>query len=396
MTTTTTTNDFAMLSVRADQVELPVYDRIPLVPVRGEGCYLEDATGRRYLDLYGGHAVCLTGHSHPRVAQAIAEQARQLIFYSSVVHSPLRVEASELLLAHAPYPDSRVFHCCSGAEANEAAMKLARKATGRRKIVSFEGSFHGRTIGTLSATGIAKYRQTAGPVLVEEHAYVPFGDEAALAAAVDGDTAAVLCETIQSLAGVYMAPPGFYRCLAGICRARGAALIFDEVQTAIGRSGTYFFGEGVGVKPDMITMAKAIAGGIPAGAVIVAPHLAAGVKMGDHGSTFGGGPVAMAAMRATLQIVESERLVENAARLGERLMQGARAIAGVTEVRGKGLLLGIQTTRPAKEMLGLLLERGIVVGTSSQPNTLRLLPPLVLPEGDVARFLEALGEVLAS
>ena len=383
------------LTARADHAELAVYARMPFVPVRGEGCNLFDDAGRRYLDFYGGHAVALTGHCHPKIADAIARQARELLFYSSAVQSRVRVEATELLLRHAPHPDSRVFHCCSGAEANEVAFKIARKSTGRRKIISFQKSFHGRTLGALSAVGLDSYRASAGPVLVPDHVLVPFGDIAALDQAVDGDTAAVICETIQSLAGVYTADAEFFQQAAALTSRRGAVLIFDEVQSGLGRTGTFFFGEGVGVRPDLIALAKGIASGIPSAAVIVAPRLVAGIKMGDHGSTFGGGPVAMAAMRATLEVIEDEGLVENAAKQGHRLLDALPRVPHVREVRGKGLLLGVELDRPAAQVQKSLLTAGLVVGTSAHPHTVRLLPPLTVSDQEVTECLELFNRVMS-
>jgi len=388
--------DAAAVARRADETELQVYSRMPFVPVRGEGCYLRDGRGERYLDFYGGHAVALTGHCHPRVTAAITEQAGTLLFYSSAVLSRIRVEASELLLRHAPVPASRLFHCVSGTEANEVALKIARKVTGRRTIVSFDGSFHGRTLASLSAAGMEKYRATAGPVLVPHHVRVPFGDVAALERAVDGDTAAVLCEAIQSLAGVYTAPPEFHRAMADIARRAGALLIYDEIQTGLGRSGHWFYADGVGVKPDLLTLAKGIASGIPAAAVIVARHVAGQVKLNDQGTTFGGGPVAMAAMKATLEVIESEGLVENAARMGRLLARELRGERGITEVRGEGLLLGLELDRPASQVQGALLEHRVVTGTSSAPKVLRLLPPLTVGDAEVNEFLTALRRVLGS
>ncbi len=385
----------AEIARRTDETELRVYGRMPFVPVRGEGCYLWDAQGRRYLDLYGGHAVALTGHCHPHVTRAIAEQAGTLLFYSSAVLSGVRADANELLLRHAPVPGSRVFHCVSGTEANEVALKIARKATGRRTVVSFEGAFHGRTLGSLSASGMAKYRATAGPVLVPHHVQVPFGDVEALRRAVDSDTAAVLCEAIQSLAGVYLAPPEFHRAMADITRRAGAHLVYDEIQTGLGRAGTWFYADRVGVQPDMITLAKGIASGIPAAAVLVAPAVAAQVAMNDQGTTFGGGPVAMAAMKATLEVIEREALVENAARMGELLRGWLNGIWRIREVRGAGLLIGIELDVPASAVQAALLERGIVTGTSSAPNVLRLLPPLSLGEEEIHTFIPVLDEVLA-
>ncbi|MBI4501850.1 MAG: aspartate aminotransferase family protein [Gemmatimonadetes bacterium] len=389
------TGNAEALAARADRAELAVYTRLPFVPVRGEGCYLFDAAGKRYLDFYGGHAVAITGHSHPKVAEAIAAQARQLLFYSSAVLSAVRVEATELLLRHAPHPDSRVFHCVSGTEANEVAFKIARKLTGRRKIISFERSFHGRTLASLSAAGLPKYRVTAGPVLVPHHVHIPFGDEAALARELDGDTAGVICETIQSLAGIFAAPDAFYRRMAELTAKAGAVLIFDEIQTGFGRTGTYFFADGVGVKPDLITLAKGIASGIPAAAVIVAPHLAKQIGSGDQGTTFGGGPVAMAAMKATLEVIESEGLVENAARMGALLLRKLTGMTGIKAIRGKGLLLGLELDRAASPVVKALIERGVVAGTSSDPQTLRLLPPLIIGEAQVNEFVGTLTPVLS-
>lgn len=380
---------------RTDQTELKIYTRMPFVPIRGEDCYLWDARGERYLDLYGGHAVALTGHCHPDVSRAIAEQARTLLFYSSAVLSAVRVDANELLLKHAPIPGTRVYHCVSGTEANETAMKIARKTTNRRKIVSFVGSFHGRTLASLSAGGMDKYRATAGPVIVPHHVHVPFGDEKALADAVDGDTAAVMCEAIQSLAGVMVAPPEFHRAMADIAKRAGALLIYDEIQTGIGRVGSWFHADAVGVKPDLITLAKGIASGIPAAAVLVAPVVAEKIALNDQGNTFGGGPVAMAAMRATLEVIEREGLVENAARVGQALMRKLAGMKGVKAVRGAGFLVGIELEIPAAKVQAALLQRHMVTGTSSAPNVLRLLPPLTFSETHVGEFLPVLEEVLA-
>lgn len=379
----------------AHGAELPVYARLPFTPARGAGCYLYDADGEAYLDFYGAHAVALTGHCHPHVVRAIQEQASRLLFYSSAAPSPEREAASRLLLAHAPYPESRVFHCCSGSEANEAAFKLARTATGRRTVVSFGDSFHGRTLAALSACGIASYRATAGPVTVEEHVQVPFGDLTALGRAVDGDTAAIIVEPVQSLGGVCVADPETYRAIARLARERGAALIFDEVQTGLGRTGSYFFADQVGVKPDLITLAKGLASGIPAAAVIVAPHLAATVKLGDHGSTFGGGHIAMAAMRATLEVIERERLVDNARVRSGELRAAIEPLPGVRAVRGAGLLLGVVLDRPAKIIQQALLRRRVVAGTSHPADVLRVLPPLTLGRREVDTFVAALRAALA-
>lgn len=377
-----------------EETELKAYAKLPIAPVRGRGAYVWDEAGRRYLDFYGGHAVALVGHCHPSVVGAIRAQAAELLFYSNAARSRVRALASRRLLAHAPREGTKVFYCNSGAEANETAMKLARRATGRRKIVSFQGSFHGRTVATLSATGIAHYREHVRPLL-EGHVHAPFGEAAALAAAVDRETAAVLMEPIQSIGGVNLAPADFYRAAEAICRDRGALLIFDEVQTGLGRTGAFFFGEHFGVRPDLITLAKGLASGVPIGAVLVSPEVAATVKIGDQGSTFGGGPLAMAAMDATLGVIEREGLVERARIVGEELRERLAGVRGVRGTRGMGLLVGVELDRPAAPVQEALLARGVIAGTSGPKDILRLLPPLVIGKDEVELFAERLAEVLA-
>lgn len=378
-----------------EATELGVYGRLPIAPVRGRGCVVTDARGEDYLDLYGGHAVALTGHCHPTVVAAIREHAGELLFYSSAVYSRIRAEANEALLRHAPHEGSRVFHCVSGSEANEVAVKIARLGTGRPGVVSFHGSFHGRTLGSLACTSMETYRRTAGIALSDDYRQIAPNDIAAARAAIDDRTAAVLVEPIQSLGGARRMDDAFLRELAELCRERGAKLIFDEIQTGLGRTGTMFYGDGIGVKPDMITLAKGLASGIPAAAVLVEPGLAALAKPGDQGTTFGGGPIAMAAMAATIRTIESEDLVANARARGEQLREGCHALDGVLRVHGRGLLIGLELDRPAKVVQQALLTRKIITGGSVPADTLRLLPPLVLGAAEVERFLEALAEVLA-
>jgi acetylornithine aminotransferase/acetylornithine/N-succinyldiaminopimelate aminotransferase len=382
------------LARRTAQTELDVYQRLPFEPVRGRGCYLSDEDGREYLDFYGAHAVALVGHGHPRVTAAVAREAASLLFYSSVAHSRLRVEAGERLLARAPYADSRLFHCCSGAEANEVAIKLARKSTGRRRVVSFDGAFHGRTAAALAACGIERYRATSGPVTVPHHVHVPFGDAGALDRAVDRDTAAILCEPIQSLAGVRTASREFFAEMARIAAARGALLVFDEVQTGLGRTGAFFYAETAGVRPDLMTLGKGLAGGLPAAAVIVAPHVAEHVRSGDHGSTFGGGRVVMAAMGATLDIIDDESLVDNARTMGRLLADRLGGLPGVVAVTGAGLLVGVVLDRPAKGVQDALFQERVLAGTAVDPHVLRLLPPLVVGAEEIEAFTAALDEAL--
>jgi acetylornithine/succinyldiaminopimelate/putrescine aminotransferase len=238
-----------------------------------------------------------------------------------------------------------------------------------------------------------KYRQTAGTVLVEGHQFVPFGDLSALHAAADDDTAAIVCETIQSLGGVKTVDDGFFFLMEEIAKKSGAMLIFDEVQSGLGRCGTFFFAEKVCAKPDMVTMAKGLASGLPVGALVTSPAISDRLKPGDLGSTFGGGPVPMAAMRATMQVIEEEQLPLNAERVGQVLMEGLAQVAGVKEVRGRGLLIGVEFEQPVKPILGQLIERGFIAGSSSDPHTMRLLPPLILTEAQAREFLDALTAV---
>ena len=371
------------------------YKTLPIVLERGEGCYVWDADGRRYLDMYAGHAVASTGHAHPRVAEAVAEQARKLIFYSNVVELEIRRTAAEKLLSYvyAPGGITSVLFANSGAEANENALKMAVRQTGRKKIVAFEGGFHGRTLLATNVTGNEKYRRQA-PYHVDPVTIVPFGDEAALRAAVDAETAAVIVEPIQSMAGCRMGEPEFYAALRETTAEHGAYLIYDEVQTGIGRTGRMFFGGRHGVVPDIICLAKGIASGIPLSAVLVSKAVADRVEYGEFGATYGGGPIAMAAMLATLEVIESEGLLANVAEVGEVLRSRLLATSGVEEVRGLGFLLGVKTVRPAAELQAALLERGVIVGTSDDAHVLRLLPPLVLRHAEAEEFLATFGEVM--
>lgn len=384
---------FATIQSVTAETELNVYSRMPLAPASGKGCRIIDELGKEYLDLYGGHAVALTGHCHPHVVKAIQSQAQELIFYSSAVYSRIRAEANLAFLANAPFEGARLFHCCSGTEANEVAFKMARLATGREKIISFNGSFHGRTIGSLSACGIEKYRKTSGVALIPSHVQIPFGDIDALSA-IDDETAAIIVEPIQSLGGAIMASDDYYREIEKRCQAHGAKLIFDEIQTGLGRAGSFLFSEGVGVKPDLTTLAKGLASGIPTAAVLAQADIAALSKGGDQGTTFGGGPVAMAALKATMEVIQAENLVENSRARGEQLRAGLEAMDGVVGVRGRGLLVGIEFKVPAKDIQKLLLEQGIITGGSSEATVLRLLPPLTLEESDVSQFLTVLSAIL--
>lgn len=357
---------------------------LPVTLVRGEGCYVWDEKGRRYLDMYGGHAVCSTGHCHPIVVRALQEQARRLIFYSTAVDLEIRREAARRMIERMP-GFAGAFFVNSGAEAVENAVKVAVLQTGRKTVVAMEGSFHGRTLLALNLTHGQKVRATI-PYPLPDVRFVPFGDLGAAEKAIDRTTAAVILEPIQSLAGVRMAGSEYYPALADACRRNGALLIYDEVQTGMGRTGTMLFSGRFGVTPDLACLAKGIASGFPAGAVLASPPVAEKIQFGQLGSTFGGGPLAMAAVCATLDVFDREGVLDNVRAQGERLQAGLRPIC---EVRGLGLLLGLRTPRPAAEIQKALLERGVLTGTCNDPSILRLLPPLTLSAAQVDEFLDA-------
>jgi acetylornithine/N-succinyldiaminopimelate aminotransferase len=373
---------------------IPTYAQLPICVVRGEGCRVWDAKGTRYLDLYGGHAVALTGHCHPRVVGAIREQAGRLLFYSNVVFNDTRAAALAALASVMPKGMSRAFLCNSGSEANEAAIKTARRTTGRREIVSMTNGFHGRTMGSLSATALGHYLADYAPG-VPDHRFIPFGDLGAARAAVTEKTAGVLLEPIQSMGGMGTASDDYVRGLRNLCDDTGALLLFDEVQTGPARTGAWWYGDHAGVVPDIISTAKGLGSGVPIGAMLAKDEISAKVKEGDQGTTFGGGPLACAAMLATIAVLKDERLVENAARRGREIAEGAKRIRGVTGTRGRGMLLGIEMDRPAKDVARRLREEHrILTSTTSDPNVLRLLAPIVVGDAEVAEFLTALETVL--
>jgi acetylornithine/N-succinyldiaminopimelate aminotransferase len=373
---------------------LPVYAQMPVRPVSGHGSWLVDEDGNEWLDAYGGHAVASTGHSHPDVVRAISDQAARLIFYSTVVPHPAREELARVLARLAPDPLERVFFCNSGAEANENALHLARKTTGRQGIVSLAGGWHGRTVATLAVTDGAKYEEGARRAGMPLSRKVPFNDIAALDAAVDDTIAGVIVEPVQGMAGARDCSPEFLRAAREICDARGARLIFDEVQCGVGRSGTFTAAESFGVVPDLLTMAKGLASGLPIGAMMTTRAIADQLVIGDLGSTFGGGPVPCAAALATIAVIEREGLMENVLNVSAHLTSGALAL-GIPGVQGRGLLLGLRLGRPAALVQKALFDRRILTGTASDPTVLRLLPPLSFSIAEANLLLGALKEILA-
>lgn len=372
---------------------LPVYAQMPVRPVSGHGSWLVDERGDEWLDAYGGHAVASTGHSHPEVVRAISEQAAKLLFYSSVLPHPNREELAAVLARLAPDPLERVFFCNSGAEANENALLIARKVTGRQRIVSLTGGWHGRTVATLAVTDGEKYEAGARRAGMPLSTKVPFDDVAALAAAVDGGVAAVIIEPVQGMSGARDCAPEFLAAARRICSERGAMLIFDEVQCGVGRCGAFTAAESFGVVPDLLTLAKGLGSGLPIAATLATATLAAQLKIGDLGSTFGGGPVPCAAALATIAVIERDGLIQNAMKVGAQLRAGA-LVLGIPAVQGRGLLLGLRLGRAAAPVQAALFERRILTGTAGDPEVLRLLPPLSFSAQEAGIVLEALGEVL--
>jgi len=341
--------------------------------------------------LYGGHAVAALGYSHPALVAALNEQAQTLFFQSNAVALEVRAEAAAKLAAFAPDGLNRVFLVNSGAEANENALRLAFKKTGRNKVVAIEKGFHGRTAAAGACTWGAEkwYAFPSTPFAVD---FIPRNDVQAVADHIDTDTAAVIVELVQGVAGAFDLDPAFVSAIASQCEAAGAVLIIDEVQTGIGRCGKAFATELYDLAPDIITTAKSLGGGFPVGAVIVTDAIAAVAQNGDLGTTFGGGPLACAMISAVIDTIESDNLLENVCEQSRYLRDNC-PVGPVTGVQGHGFLTGLICDRPAKEVSAALLEKNILVGGSSDPNVIRLLPPLTLQREHVQQLLDALEEI---
>ena len=385
--------NFDAIAKLEDEFQLATYKKMGIAVERGEGSWVWTSDGDKYLDLYGGHAVCATGHSHPHVVNAIKEQAEKLLFYSNLVYSEIRGRAAQKLVSVAPKSLTKAFFCNSGTEANENAMRMARMATGREKIVSFTGGFHGRTADSISATFLGKYREIGKPN-VPHHVEAEFGNIESVRSVIDDQTAGVILEPIQSMAGVREAEPRFFRELRDLCDEFGAILIFDEVQTGVGRTGNWFFaGSDLagGVEPDIITLAKSLASGIPVGACLVNDRISSTIKESDLGTTFGGGMIAMAAVLATLEVVGDEDMLANAVRVEQQIRTGLNAVESVVEVHGKGCLLGIEFAETASIVHSKLLDAKIISGVSSSANILRLLPPLCVTTNEVGMLVDVLA-----
>jgi len=391
--------DSQTLMMLSEKYVANTYSRYPVLLVRGKGTRVWDLEGEEYLDFVSGLAVCNLGHCHPRVVKAIQDQAEKLIHISNFYYIEPQIQLASLLCKHS-FAD-KVFFCNSGAEANEGAFKLARKfakekiGKDRYEIITMERSFHGRTLATLTATGQEKFHKGYEP-LMPGFKYVPFNDVGAVKNAIDPKTCAVMVEPIQGEGGVNCPSEGYLKALRDICDEKRLLLIFDEVQVGMGRTGKLFAYEHEGVEPDMLTLAKSLAGGVPIGALLIKKGIADGFKPGDHASTFGGNPLASAAGVAALTAILEEGMLENCRKMGDYFISELEEIKKkfpfVKEVRGKGLILGIELKIDGSSMVKEMLKRKILINCT-MGNVLRFLPPLIVTKEEVDRVVKTLGEV---
>ncbi|MFN2419674.1 MAG: acetylornithine transaminase [Candidatus Limnocylindria bacterium] len=383
---------------REARVHLQTYARQPLTLVSGHGCWVTDDAGQEYLDLVAGIAVDVLGHAHPAIAEAVARQASTLVQVSNLYYTLPQLELAEALVARSSF--DRVFFTNSGTEANEAALKLARRHGGERgahEVVSLTGSFHGRTFGSLAATGQPKYQQPFAP-LPQGFRHVPPNDVSALDEAVTDATCAVLLEPIMGEGGIHPLTDAFLVAARAACDRVGALLILDEVQTGVGRTGTFFAFERTPIVPDAVTLAKGLAGGIPIGALLVRQESAA-FRVGDHGTTLGGNPVSCAAAVATLRVIDDEELMTNARDRGAELVDGFTPLVAdgtLVEVRGRGLMLGLETSEPIARaaMAAARDAHGLLINATGD-STIRLVPPLVISAAEVETAIERIAAALA-
>lgn len=368
-----------------------VYPLFDITLVKGDGCYLYDDKGTRYMDLYGGHAVISIGHSHPHYVQKMSEQLKQLAFYSNSVKIPLQQELADKLGAISGYEDYGLFLCNSGAEANENALKIASFKNGKKKIIAFEKSFHGRTSLAVAATDdkLIQAQVNANSDII----FLPLNDAVALENNFSNDICAVIIEGIQGVGGVNIPDGSFLKLLRELCDKHNAALIVDEIQSGYGRSGYFFAHQHSGIKPDLITVAKGMGNGFPVAAVLIHPSFQA--KHGMLGTTFGGNYLACASTIAVLDVIKEENLIENSRTIGNYFMEQLKNTYGIKEVRGMGLMIGIELNQSCAPVRNALLQRyKIFTGSSSNKNVLRILPPLTITKNEVDIFLEAFNSVL--
>ena len=392
----------AELMTRADRVMARTYTRFPLVFEKGEGSTLIDTAGRSYLDFVAGIAVCNLGHAHPRLGRSLADQAGKLWHVSNLYYTTPQIELADWLVNHS-FAD-RVFFGNSGAEANEAAIKLARRyfkernEHGRFRIVTMEQSFHGRTMATLSATGQDKIKKGFDPVL-EGFDYVPFNDVKALRSKIGADTCAVLVEPIQGEGGVRCPPADYLKAVREICDESGVLLIFDEIQTGMGRTGKLFAYEHFGIEPDVMTLAKALANGLPIGAMLAREEIAAAFTAGSHASTFGGTPIVTSVAGQVCRMLVDEKIIDHAHAMGQyfrdRLLDLKARHAVIDDVRGMGLLLGMKLSIEGATIVSQCMEKGFLINCI-QEKILRFVPPLIITQAEIDSLIGCLDDILGA
>ncbi len=370
---------------------MPVYKRPRIVIESGKGAKVTDFTGKAYIDCVAGIAVNAVGYGHPVVLKALKEQADKLMHISNLYYTEPQVILAEKLSAITGM--AKIFFCNSGAESVEAALKLAIKTTGKRKFIAAEGSFHGRTIGSLSATFETRLRAVFEPLLLRDVEFVRYNDAAAIGAVIDKDTAAVIIEPIQGESGVIVPSNGYLEAVRDICDDKGVLLILDEIQTGFGRTGKWFCKDHEGVEPDIMTLAKAMGAGFPIGAMLAKEGIE--FEVGEHGSTFGGNPLACATALAAIKVIEAEKLVARSKELGEYFRDevGIESYPIVKELRGKGLMIAIELTKPCADIVADALECGILINCTSN-NVIRLVPPLVISKAELDEVISVLRELI--
>lgn len=383
---------------RANQVLMPTYTRFPIVLAKGEGCWVWDVEGKKYLDLVGGIAVNCLGHADPRLQKVISEQASKLVHISNLYYNLPQIELAELLV-QSSFAD-QIFFCNSGAEANEGAIKLTRKYFKKKnlpekyEVICMQNSFHGRTLAMISATGQSKIQKGFEP-LVEGFIHVPFGDFEAIQKKINSKTAAIFLEPIQGEGGVQFPPEGYLKKVRELCDEKGLLLIYDEVQTGIGRTGTLFAYEQFGVVPDILTLAKGLAGGLPIGAILATEKVSKSFEPGDHAATFGGNPLVTRVAKEVLSILQEE-VLQNCKEVGkyflEKLLGLKKKYPVIQEIRGKGLMIGVELKKPGKDLVLRGLEKGVLLNCT-QEKVLRFIPPLTLSKQEVDFAIEVLDQL---
>ncbi|AFS83227.1 aspartate aminotransferase family protein [Candidatus Nitrosopumilus sediminis] len=379
-----------------DQYMGNLYQRFPVTIEKGVGSHVWDINGKEYIDCMGGYGVALVGHKNQRVNNAIKEQIDKIITVHSSLYNKTREEFLTTLIGLAPKGLTQVHLNNSGAEAIEAAMKFARKFTGKKGMVAMKGSYHGKSFGALSLTFNPKYRKAFAP-LVEKVSFASYGDIESLRSVIDDDTAFVILEPIQGESGIIVAPDGFLQDVRKLCDEKGIVLIFDEIQAGLGRTGRLWACEHWNTVPDILCLAKGIAGGVPMGATLVKPEILAAISKGEHSSTFGGNPISCAAGIAALKAITEDGLIENSEKMGKLFREGLEKLKEkhtmIREVRGKGLMIGVEMKFEVKDILMGLIKKGVLMLYSGR-NILRILPPLVISEEDVTKVLHALDSIL--